>query len=195
MLFPEPLDPTSAVVVCTCVSSRLVLGPLREHQLLSLLDAIGLDDADTAQGLPKSARHLRVDLPAFAEQRPQPLEHGGHHQTEQDQNDQGDHRQPPVQIKQHRHADGRGYEAAHQLREPGAHQIANALGVGHDAGDQDAAFGRIEVADRQSGHVALDPLPHLGDGTLCRDAEDLRQREPGAGLHQRGHRRPAGRGD
>ena len=60
------------------------------------------------------------------------------------------------------------------------------FGVAHDARDQDAGLGRVEVADRQAHHVRLHALAHVGDGALRRHAEDLRERERGHRLHERG---------
>ena len=40
---------------------------LREHQLFALFGRVGLHDPDPAERLVQAARHLRVDLAAFAE--------------------------------------------------------------------------------------------------------------------------------
>ncbi len=71
-----------------------------------------------------------------------------------------------------------GDEAADKLHQPGADQIPDAFGVGHDARHQHAGLGGIEVADRQAQDVRLHALAHVGDRALRRHAEDLRQREP-----------------
>ena len=60
---------------------------------------------------------------------------------------------------------------------PGADEVADAFRVVHDARDEHAGLRRVEVADRQAHHVLLDPAPHVGDGLLRGDAEDLRQAE------------------
>ena len=70
--------------------------------------------------------------------------------------------------------DDRGEHRAGQLHQAGADEIPDAFGVGHDARDQDAGLGRVEVADRQAHHVRLDVLAHLGDRALRGDAEHLR---------------------
>ncbi len=51
---------------------------LGEHELLALFRRVRLDDADTAEGFAEAPGHLGVDLAAFAEQRTQALERGGH---------------------------------------------------------------------------------------------------------------------
>ena len=78
-----------------------------------------------------------------------------------------------------------GDEPAHQLHQAGADEIADALGVAHDARHQHAGLGGVEVAHRQAHDVRLHALAHVGDGALRRDAEDLRQRERGDRLDQR----------
>ena len=57
---------------------------LGEHQLLSFLDAVGLDDPYATQRLAQPAGHLGVDFAPLSEQRPQLLEHRGHDEPEQD---------------------------------------------------------------------------------------------------------------
>ena len=74
-----------------------------------------------------------------------------------------------------------------QLHEAGADQVPDAFGVGHDPRDQDAALGRVEVADRQAHHVRLDVLAHVGDRALRGDAENLRVRERAERVDDRRH--------
>ena len=81
-------------------------------------------------------------------------------------------------------------DAAGELHEAGADEVPDAFGVGHDARDQHAGLGRVEVADRQPRDVRLDAPPHVGDRALRGDAEDLRQRERRDRLDER---RGAGR--
>ena len=78
-----------------------------------------------------------------------------------------------------------GDDAADQLHEAVADQVPDALGVVHDARDQHAGLGRVEVADRQPRDVLLDGAAHVGDRPLRGDAQHLRQRKAGDGLHQR----------
>ncbi len=162
---------------------------LREHQLLALLRRVGLDDAHAAERLGEASRHFRVDLPALAEERPQPLESERHAGPERAQDDDRDRGQLPVQIDQYAEGEDRRENRPGELHQPGADQIPDAFGVGHDARDEHAGLGRVEVADRQPHHVGFDLLAHLGDGALRRDAEHLRERER---RHQFDERRSAG---
>ena len=79
-----------------------------------------------------------------------------------------------------------GHDAAYELDQARAHQIPDALGVGHDARDQHAGLGRIKVGDGQPGHVLFHAAAHLGNRSLGGDAENERQEESGRGLDQRG---------
>ena len=104
---------------------------LREHDLLALLGGVALDDADAAQRLGQPAGHLGVDLAALAEERPQRLEGVGHAAAEDAEHDDRDDGEPPVEVEAARPAPMHGRDqTADQLDEPGAHQVADALGVG-----------------------------------------------------------------
>ena len=77
---------------------------VREHDLFALLGGVALDDANAAERLGEAAGHLRLDLAALAEQRPQPLERIGHAAAEQAEHDGRDERHAPVQVQQHAQA-------------------------------------------------------------------------------------------
>ena len=74
------------------------------------------------------------------------LERVRHAAAERAQHDGGDAGQPPVEIEQDAEREDRGDDAADELHEAGADQIADAFGVAHDARDQDAGLRRVEVA-------------------------------------------------
>ena len=175
---------TPVTVVATFRSS--LCHALGEHPLLALLDVVGLDDAHPPEGLGEPPRHLRVDLPALAEQGPQPRERHRHRRPEDHEDEQGHRGQAPVQVEEHPDAEGRGDEPARELGQPRPDEVADALGVGHHPRDEDAGLRRVEVADGQPRHVPLHALAHLGDGPLRRHSEHLGQREPRPGLDHRG---------
>ena len=83
-------------------------------------------------------------------------------------------RQPPVQVEQDAERDDGRQDRAGQLHQAGADQVPDAFGVGHDARDEDAGLGRVEVADRQAHDVRFDVLAHVGDRALRGDAQHLR---------------------
>ena len=72
-----------------------------------------------------------------------------------------------------------------ELHQAGTDEVADAFRVAHHARDQDAGLRLVEVAHRQVRDVLVDGAPHLGDGRLRRDAEELRQRVRRHRLHQR----------
>ena len=161
----------------------------REHQLFPLFSGVGLDDADAANGFGEASGDFGVDLPALAEDRPHRPERVPHRRTERQQHDEGNQRQRPVQIEEDDDR-GRGcHDAANELHQAGADEIADPFGVIHYPRHEGARLRRIEIPDRQPGDVRLDPAPHVGDRTLSSDAKNLRQRERSDRLH---HRRCAG---
>ena len=163
---------------------------LREDQLLALLGGVGLDDPDAAERLVQTAGHLGVDLPALAEERPQAVERQRHRAAERRQGAERGEREPPVQVEEDDERDHGGDDAAGELDEAGADDVADAFGVRHDPRDEHAGLRRVEIADGQAGHVRLDPPPHVGDRPLRGDAEHLRQRE---GRHRLDDGRGTGR--
>ena len=162
----------------------------REDELLAALGGVGLDHAHAAQRLAQPPGDLGVDLAALAEERPQGAEGDGHAGAEDREEDQVQQRELPGDGEEPDQRDGRGDQAAGELHEPGADQVPHALGVGHDARDQHAGLGGVEVAHRQARDVGHHLLAHVGDGALRRHAEELREDEGGPGLDQ-GRRRRA----
>ena len=150
---------------------------LGEDQVLALLGGVGLDDPDAAERLVQAAGDLGLILPrsrnsgrrrwnATPSRRRTPpstrivttvrsqLDRGGYAEREHG-----------------------GDDAAGELHEPGADEVADAFGVVHDR----ARSARRSASCRSSGPAAasraLDAAPHVGDRALRGDAEDLRQRE------------------
>ena len=163
-----------------------------EDDLLPLLDGVGLHDADAAEGLSQSSRNLGIDLSPFAEDRAQPGEAVRHRGAEEKEDEEGQAREPPVQIEEPPQRDGRGQQSPRQLHQPGPDEVPDPFGVGHHARDQNPGLRGVEVADRQARDVGHDPLAHLGDRPLRGDAEHLRKAETGGRLHDRGHQPDAG---
>jgi hypothetical protein len=95
-------------------------------------------------------------------------------------------REAPIQIEEDAERDDGGDDRSGELHETGADEIPDPFRVRHDARDQDAGLGRVEIANRQAHDVRLDVLAHLGDRALRGDAEDLRVPERRRGLHERG---------
>ncbi len=148
-----------------------------EHDLLALLGGIRFDDANAAKRLREPPGDLGVDLAPLAEDRPQLLEGVPHHPAEGPENDERDERELPAQIEQHGEREHGGDETAGQLHESRAHQVTDAVRVGHDARDEDAGLRGVEVADRQMRYVLVDGSAHLRNRALGGDPEHLGQRE------------------
>ena len=159
------------------------IGPLREDQFLALLGRVALDDADAAERFGEPAAHLGLNLPTLAEQRTQQLERVGHPAAEHRQHHGGDERQTPVEVQQHAEGDEGGHEATDQRHQAGADEVPDALRIGHDARQQDAGLGRVEVAHGQAHDLRVHPDAHVGDRPLCRHAQQLRQRKARQRLH------------
>ena len=111
-----------------------------EGALLPALGGIGLDDAHPAQRLGEPSGELGIELAALAEQRADALEGERHDGAEDGEDGDVDEGEPPVEVEQHGERAERGDHAAGELHEPGADQVPDALGVVHDARDQDAAL-------------------------------------------------------
>ena len=72
----------------------------------------------------------------------------------------------------------------HQSR---SYKVSDALGVGHDARDEHARLGGVEVLDRQPRDVLLNTFAHLGDRALGSDTKHLREAERTDCLNQGCH--------
>src|SRR4029078_887755 len=83
----------SAVSVLTMRSAPSV--SFDHTRTRALLRGVGLDHADTTQRLVEPPGHLRVDLAALAEERPQLVEGDGHRRTEGADHDDVEQRQDP----------------------------------------------------------------------------------------------------
>ena len=130
--------------------------PLGEDQGLAPLGAVGLDHPHARERLGQAAGDLGVDLGALAEERPQRLERVEENQAEERQDGERDQRELRVQIEEDAEGEDRRDQAAEDLDEAGAHEVADALGVGHDPGEQGAGLGLVEIGDGEPAHVPLD---------------------------------------
>ena len=78
-------------------------------------------------------RHVLDDLPAIAEQRPEPAKRHHHARGEDREHDDADERELPVEVEQDAERDHRRHESAHQLHQARPHQVAYPVGVVHDS--------------------------------------------------------------
>ncbi len=105
---------------------------------LARLGVVTLDHPHPAQRLGQPTRDLGVDLGPLAKNGPYDLESilqnenkRAHHNKDRQRN-----RNAAMQQKEERQHGGQ--QAAHKLHQPGAHQVAHAFHVGHDARHQRA---------------------------------------------------------
>ena len=159
------------------------LDPFRENLFLTCLGDVDLHYPHAAERLGETAGDLGIDSAAIAEQWTQPRKSDRHHPAERKQHEDRDRRHAPVEIEEHPEADDGGEQSSGELDEARSNQIPDALGVRHDARDQHAGLGGVEIGNRQVKHVRLDVLSHVGDRPLRGDAHDLGQRVSSDGLN------------
>ena len=171
------------------VTEKLV-STLGKRIVFAPFGGVRLDNANAGKTFREPPGDLCVDLASLTKNGTQVGKGVGHHSCECRQHYQRDERETPVEVEQHYHGNRRGDEPSGQLDQAGADQVANALGVGHDARDQYAGLRGIEVRHRKSRYVLLHQLAHFGDCALCRHAQHLCQTERRACLDQRSGTNP-----
>ena len=165
---------------------------LAENLLLMLLGGVGLDDADAGEAFRQPPGDVAIHLAALLEHRTRGRERPEHDSGEGEERQEDHRRQTRAEMEEEERREAGRDDAAEDLREPGADEIADSFGVVHDARDEHAGLGRVEVADRQALHVLLQPRAQIGDRALRGDAEDLRERVVGDAAeegHARAHQR------
>ena len=83
----------------------------------------------------------------------------------------------------------RGEDAADEVDQAGADEVADAFDVGHDAGDEGAGAVLVVEGDGQAADVLLDLHAQLGDQALACLGEQLRERVGGDALNDGGEQR------
>ena len=172
-----------------CDVPEQLVHALGENQFFPPLSRIRLDDAHARQGLIQAPGDLRIDLASLDENGTQPREGKRHHARKRQENDQREHRQAPVESEEPGEGDRGSDQATRQLDQSRSDEISDAVGIGHDARNQHARLGGVEVRHRQASHVLLHGLPHVRDRSLGRDAEDLGEGKGRTRLHERRHQR------
>ena len=165
-----------------------------EDDLFALLRRVDLHHARAAHRLTESPRDLGLDLGPLTEDRAQLRERVRHHAAEDREEPERERREEPVEPEQIAERDRRREHPANEVDDPRADQVADALGVVHDAVDQHAALRRVEEADREAQDPRLHAATQVGDRALCRHRDHLRERERAGCLqHRRDPRRPCDR--
>ena len=143
----------------------------------TLLRVVALHDAHAGERFGKAARHLGVDFPALAENRPDHPEGAIERSRERGEYNQGQNGQRNADMKKDDQGKERREDAAGELHETGPNQVPQALDVAHDAGDKHARLRRVVIGHGEPPHVFLDLPAQLGDEPLRLFREQLRQRE------------------
>ncbi len=79
-----------------------------------------------------------------------------------------------------------GEDAADEVDQAGADEVADAFDVGHDAGDEGAGAVGVVEGDGETADVALDLRAELGDEALAFGGEELREGVGGDALEEGG---------
>ena len=107
-----------------------------------------------------------------------PLEDEG----ETGDDDEGDERHGGADAEQDGEGEDGGHEAAEELDQSGADQVADAFDVVHDARNNLAGFVCVVEGDGEAADVLLDFLAEFGDEALAGFGEKLGEREAGDAL-------------
>ena len=136
---------------------------------------IALDDPNAAQRLGQTAGDLGVDPAALAEDGADDLEGVPQHKDKRAHHGEDRQRDRHAAMQQVEEGQHGGQQASNKIDQPGAHQVAHAFHVGHDARHQRASAVFVVVADRKQAHVALNLPSHLGNQPLAGLGEQLRK--------------------
>ena len=157
-----------------------------EDLVLARLGVVALDHAHAAQRFGEASGDLGVDAAALAEDGADGAEGLLQAQSEDQQEAEGDGGHDRADADQHGEGDDGGEQSADEVDEAGADEVAHALDVGHDARDQRADLGGVEVLQRQAADVLLHAVAEFGDEALGGLGERLREGEGCGTLHDGG---------
>ena len=134
---------------------------------LALFGVITLDDADSAKGFRETAGNFGVDLGPFAEDGSDGLEGALKDETEYDENSKAHDRHLHAELDEVAEGEEGGEDAAKEVNDTGADEIANPFDVGHDPGDESAGAVFVVKSYRKATDVGLHPHAQLSDETLA----------------------------
>ena len=173
----------------TLSSSRCT--PPRKTLLLALFGVIALHDAHAAQRFGQPAGDFGVDFAALAEDGPDVREGLAAAPSRRPaRNSDGDAGHQRADAQQNDQRDDGGHDAADELDQAGADQVAHAFHVGHDARDQHAGLVGVVIGHGQAADVRLHFAAQFGDQALRRLGQQLRQGKRGEALNDGGQHRP-----
>src|ERR1019366_2986857 len=147
---------------------------------------IALDYSHAGQRLGETAGDVGGDFAALAEDRADLAEGLAEAEREYHDEEQRDAGQQRADAEQDDEREQRRQDAAHEIHQAGADQVAHALHVAHDAGDQGAGFVGIVVDHGQTADVLLHLAAQLGDEPLALFGKQLGEGERGDALNDGG---------
>ncbi len=147
---------------------------------------VALDDADATERFGKAAGDLGVDLGALTEDGADGLEGTLENKSKDHQDDKGDERHLHAELDEVDKGEDGGEQAAEEVDNAGADEVADAFDVGHDAGDEGAGTVGVVEGYGETAYVDLDLHAQLGDEALAGFGEKLRERERSDSLNDRG---------
>ena len=125
-------------------------------------------------------------LAALAEDGANGLEGALQDKAEDQQHDKADQRHLHAELDEIAEGEERREDAAEEVDDASADEVADAFDVGHDAGDQGAGAVLIVEGDRQAADVRLDLHAQFGDEALAFFREQLSECVGGDALNDRG---------
>src|ERR1700685_2127533 len=104
--------------------------------LFAVFRVVTLDYADASERLREPARDLGIDLAALAEDGTNRAKSFIQRDRKEQQESEGDGSHQSADAKYHNQGDSRRRQAAHEIDQSRADQVANAFDIGHDPRDQ-----------------------------------------------------------
>src|SRR5579859_4173734 len=166
------------------------LRPAREHALLMLLRVIALHHAHAAKRFGQPPGNFRINFGPCSKDWPNRRESLVEKQPENNQHPKRHNRHHRIDVKQNAESKHRGHYSADKFHQAGPDQIPHALHVAHNPRNQRPGLVRVVKAHRQPPNVRLHLLPQIGNHSLRRFRQQLRQRKRRKPLNQcrRNHR-------
>lgn len=158
------------------------LGAGGKDLFFAVFGVVALDDADAAEGFGEAAGDFGGDFAAFAEDGAEGVEGVAEDEGEDGDDGEGHEGEGGADAEEDGEGEQGGEEAAGELDEAGADEIADAFDVVHDAGDELAGFVAVEVDDGEAADVGLDFAAEFGDEFLGGFGEQVGEPEAGDAL-------------
>ena len=157
--------------------------PLREHELLASLRAVGLHDADAGERLRQATRDLGAKAAALAKER----SHLAMREVEKEAGERGERereqRDAPVDQEERDERHERRQDVARPARELPADEVLHRRRVVHHARHERARLVVVEMRRGETRDVRHDAPPPPEHDTLRGEPEHAREREHGQRLH------------